>query len=448
MIAVVGPEDSVALVAEVAEELGRRHELLVREYDDPREALAILQGLRGFCDVVLFTGQVPYAIARASDLSEDGPALQYVPHSGADLYRAIAQILRETGGAFPLVSVDALSRDTVARVFRDLDLPVPTVFEVTDLDGSLTYTSSNDWADAHGAALLTGNAQVALTCLASTHDALKQRGLQVRRITHTRVTVAEALERAFLTAELTHAKAGQVAIVLVQLCTVPTSGHLALTPTRRRELLQAQHLLSEVADQLRAQLSQEDACRYLLTSTLGIVEEHLLQGASGRARLATLLAAGQNVRVGIGIGVSVAAALEGAEAALHATATAMPAVVLRPDGRLIDAADYVGSSPTRSPIRDAAAVRLAARLGVGTQSLRQLLQAIRILDTEAVTARQLAEAYGVQPRSARRLLHALAAAGYAHEVDRLQSQRTGRPPTVFAVDLSALVQALGPDAKI
>ena len=89
---------------------------------------------------------------------------------------------------------------------------------------------------------------------------------------------------------------------------------------------------------------------------------------------------------------------------------------------------------------------LADQLGVGTQSLRRLLQAIRSVDSDAVTARQLSDAYGIQPRSARRLLRALTEAGYATEVGRRSGPRTGRPQTVFAVDLPGLSKALGTQA--
>lgn len=443
MIGVVGPADSVALIGEVAAELGRSHELIPRAYQDPREAGDLLDALRGYCDVVLFTGQVPYAIARDRAGGVDqGPALQVVPHSGADLYRVIAQVLRESGGRFPVASLDALDQGTVERVFRDLDLPVPHVFEVDDHNGDLAYTSSHDWAMAHAQAQADGTAEIALTCLASTFAVLSEQGRKVCRIEHTRVTIADALQRAFLTAELWQSRSGQVAVVLVQV--TGTAGQLTLSPGRSRELMEAQSLLVETAGDLRAQLTQRDLGTYVITSTVGVVENDLLR-QSARDPLAALLATSSEVRIGIGTGPTFVSAQAGADDALRATSPATPALILLPDGQL-RGIDEIRSSGTQSAGRDQAVMALADQLGVGTQSLRRLLQAIRSVDTDAVTARQLSDAYGIQPRSARRLLRALTEAGYATEVGRRSGPRTGRPQTVFAVDLTGLSEALGTQA--
>lgn len=447
MIGVVGPPDSVALVCEVADEMGRRDQVLPRTYSDPRDAGDIFERLRGYCDVVLFTGLVPYAIARRrvagrSDRG-DGPELQVVPHSGADLYRLIAQVLRETGGRFPTTSIDALDRATVERVFRDLALPAPSVvFEVDDHDGDLAYTSSGDWAAAHAREQDEGRAEMALTCLASTYEALREQGRPVRRIEHTRVTVATALDRALLTSRLSQSRTSQIAVILVQVVAgAPTQ--LTLGPARSKELIAAQRLLVEAATKLRAQLSQRDVSTYVITTTLGVVEAELLRDRAGYASLAAILATSPEVRVGIGAGATFLAAQVGAEEALRATSAALPAALLAADGSLRAIEALVTEPVPASTAYDQAVMALADQLGVGTQSLRRLLHAIRSVDSDAVTARQLSDAYGIQPRSARRLLRALTAAGYADEVGRRSGPRTGRPQTVFAVDLPGLSHALG-----
>ena len=68
------------------------------------------------------------------------------------------------------------------------------------------------------------------------------------------------------------------------------------------------------------------------------------------------------------------------------------------------------------------------------------------MDPDQITARGLADAYGVEARSARRLLNALRAAGFAEEVGVHVSTGAGRPQTVYRVAMQRLLGAIGVDA--
>jgi predicted ArsR family transcriptional regulator len=58
-----------------------------------------------------------------------------------------------------------------------------------------------------------------------------------------------------------------------------------------------------------------------------------------------------------------------------------------------------------------------------------------------LTARQLGDAYGIEARSARRLLNSLTKAGFATERGKEASRGAGRPQTVFEVHLTSMVAA-------
>lgn len=74
-------------------------------------------------------------------------------------------------------------------------------------------------------------------------------------------------------------------------------------------------------------------------------------------------------------------------------------------------------------------------------TLARLVTAIAQLDAAAVTAQDLAVAYGVAPRSALRLLKTLERAGVATAFGTRSAPRAGRPQTVYRIDVDRLLPA-------
>ena len=77
----------------------------------------------------------------------------------------------------------------------------------------------------------------------------------------------------------------------------------------------------------------------------------------------------------------------------------------------------------------------ARALGLGPFTVMRLASALAKLDPGAVTAGDLATAYGVTARSALRLLSKLERSGTATALGTRVAPRAGRPQTVYRVDL-------------
>jgi hypothetical protein len=107
MIGVVGSADSTARLQRVAADLSMSDQVLVRSYDRLEQAADLAAELDGVCNVLLFTGLVPYELTRERDpgLHSRG---QYVPHGRIDLYRTLALLLSERQGSLPRMSIDTI----------------------------------------------------------------------------------------------------------------------------------------------------------------------------------------------------------------------------------------------------------------------------------------------------------------------------------------------------
>jgi response regulator of citrate/malate metabolism len=109
-----------------------------------------------------------------------------------------------------------------------------------------------------------------------------------------------------------------------------------------------------------------------------------------------------------------------------------------PDGEVLRADP--GGDATTYRLRETrpSTERVAREIGIGPLALTRLTRALRQVDPAAVTASDLALAYGIEARSARRLMTALRRAGIATSNGRQGGPRAGRPQTVYRIDLDRL----------
>jgi len=87
----------------------------------------------------------------------------------------------------------------------------------------------------------------------------------------------------------------------------------------------------------------------------------------------------------------------------------------------------------------APADRALPQIDIGPLSFRRLVRALQQLDPGATSSSELATAYGVTDRSARRLLKRLASIGVAVAIDSSSDGSRGRPKTIYRVDIDRLL---------
>ncbi|MCX4471899.1 hypothetical protein C5N14_26455 [Micromonospora sp. MW-13] len=440
MIGIIGPEDSIRLVQEVAAGEGRAEAVSTRVYTRPEQAPELARELDEVCQVLLFTGRIPYAFASAA--GELRAEIDYVPHAGIDLYRTLSRMLLATGGKLPRVSVDTIDAETVRETYHDIEVAPPTeILPIADSSG-LLFTGLDEITAYHRERYASGAVEACLTCLGAVHRDLADSGVPVWRVEHTRASVRDALRRAWLAAEVRQSRATQIAVMMVDLG-VPTTR--AQDPYQaERQRLRVREALLEHAERMRGRLATVDDRTLLITTTRGTVESAIARHRDGHASLLTLRGVDVEHAVGFGAGTTIAAAEDNARKALALGRHSGDTHVVFPDGEVYSSRE----TAVRPRLRETApgVLRVSEQLRIGPLSTRRLLEALHQMDPDEVTARGLADAYGVEARSARRLLKALRAAGFAEEVGLHVSTGAGRPQTVYRVAMRRLLGAIGAEA--
>lgn len=434
MIGLIGPRDSIALASRVASDLGIQDGVLARAYDSPDEAAALAVELDQVCAVILFTGRVPYTLARHGRPLR--AILDFVPHGGIDLYRTLVLVLRDRAGRLPRMSLDTIERSVVEEIYKDLELPPP--HHVLSLDPDEAEEPVRRTADVtafHLGLVEAGEVDLCLTCLGSVREELARRGIPVVRVEHTRVALRDALQLAMLTDRLARSQATQTAVALIE--GTPQQGSRGSRYARERLTLQVREQALDLAERLQGTLVDRPAGSFLIHSTRGAVEAEF---EGGGERLIGMLHATTTARfsIGFGVGATAASAEEHAREAVALGRTSGEVHLVLDDGSILRLGRELADTGYRLRETDARVLARARELGVGPLTLARLAEALRSIDPTAVTARELADAYGVTPRSALRLLTTLQESGLASVLGARVSPRAGRPQTVFKVNVEGL----------
>ncbi|HZC26604.1 MAG TPA: hypothetical protein VE287_06240 [Actinopolymorphaceae bacterium] len=401
---VVGPSDLVPRVADV---VGRTPTLrAVRlPYRQEQEAVRIVRDNADDVDAWLFTGVVPHEIATAAEVVTL-PA-EHVSYSGLTLLAGLFRLSR-SGGDLTRISIDTLDPDEVTETLTEADLP-------PDAAETMVYAPSvrsRDIVDYHRAARKDG-ATVAITCLRSAYDVLRKE-MPVVRLAPSPHDIRAAVDALALRTRNLHHSDAQVALGFV-------------------ELDKADSQLDRDLAGLGGAVVQIDAENYLLVTTRGPLER-VTDDFRAAPFVGRLAERHRVVRLGFGTGRSAGeAAAHAARALARARAHGDVAAVLAGphDADIV----LTHGVETAAPAAPSDLGRLAQRLGMSRGTLRSLRGFLRTADANHVTATELAQAFAIQERSARRLLKRLERAGAAVAVGTLNEGQMGRPPVIYRVDL-------------
>jgi hypothetical protein len=441
VIGVIGPSDSVARAEIVAVEEGIREAVIPRAYATIAEAPTLARELDPLCQVIVFTGRYPHALTVADGTYQS--ALQFIPHSGADLYATIVRVLKGGDCRWPRTSVDTIDTESLHEAFDDVGLEAPRHVIAPGVDGAeFGARTASDLVAFHRERYDAGEVDLCLTCVGSVFDALQEIGTPTLRIPHTASVVREALRKARLTEQLAITEATQPAAVLVSMSGILAGDdHRPYESQRRR--LRAREAVIDIAERLHGRLADFDAETSMIYASRGMVELAIARISDGHDGPFSLRRLPPEARIGIGLGRTVADAEEHARQALAIGRRDGALHVGFPDG---DVLRIAASGPATYRLREThpGALRVAERLGIGPLALSRLTSALKSLDPSAVTASELARAYGIETRSARRLITSLQKAGIASRLGQQAGAGAGRPQTIYRIDIDKLAGSAEP----
>ncbi len=281
-----------------------------------------------------------------------------------------------------------------------------------------------------------GEVELCLTCMGSVRNELRQLGVPVARIEHTHAALREALRRASLTDRLARTEASQIAVALVEPREQKRQDARSGPYQAQRDELRRRQQVVDLAERLQGTLSRASDGSFLIHTTRGVVTAEL---AGSDARDEDVHEGRDGLLIGYGVGATVARAEANARRSAAIGRRSGGKQVVLDDGAMLRLGDRDALAGTRLRETDPRLLAHAKAVGMGPFTLARLITALATLDPSAVTARDLASAYGVAPRSALRMLASLERSGIAMAVGTRSAPRAGRPQSVYRVDLDRLL---------
>ena len=406
-------------------------ELYPRWYSHQNESVTLARDLNQKTDVILFSGPVPYFLAKKEGVLTV-PA-DYVSFDDVSLMKGFFE-LQIMGVDLSTISIDTITDSTIIRVCKELNIS----YKRMKIKPLTEENVDEDFTQFHAEHFLKGNTTFALTCRTIVYDELTKRDIPCHHLLWTNASIINAFNRLINSYQRSRYRGAQIAIGLIKVKT-PAIVQERILHSRRNHIEIQQRLLN-CSEQLKAGLTELGEGLYVFYTTYGVLKQ-VTKSFTEFPDLTELKQFNVSFYIGIGTGDTVSVAEEGARKALMKAEK-------EGDGHvfiIIDNANLIGpigQTTGRLIVRtESPKLRMLAKeIGITATSLAKMIQLVREEGRHTFSAEQLAAEIGLSTRSARRIITHLMRRGLAEAIGEEALFAQGRPKRIYRIHLDFINQ--------
>ncbi|MDF2963349.1 MAG: transcriptional regulator [Paenibacillus sp.] len=392
------------------------------------EVIDLMVNHSGQVDMWLFSGPLPYETAKQR--GKASVPLFYIPYTGTSLYRTLCEVLYRQKINISELSFDIFSHAELQQLFSELGLEDSPVY-------TKPFTGSDEeLCDHHWKLWSEGKTKAAVTCVWIVQQKLESLGVPVFRVRPTESSVDSVLSSALRTQETLRFKDAQVAVQMIK--TDPYSGV-------SQELYSSDELfnmemavttkLLQYAKKVQGSLKIAGPGRFVIFTARGILRE-LTNNFTSVPALAELQESDSRLMTcGIGIGKTVyEAEILAGQALVHTRQYGEGAWMVFFDDKSITGPLGKPEQLSYSYISEAMQ-QISAASSLSISTLGKINAILNKRGTDEINARELAQQMQILPRSARRILIQLEAAGFAEVIGEDNPHPRGRPRKIYRISI-------------
>ena len=392
-------------------------------YDAP----IFTQQLHDQCDVLLYSGYIPYRISKKF-IPKHVPA-HYVPIKGSSLYRAFYR-LRKKVPHFRTVSIDTLSQKEVENINDELNESIHSVL----YEEALTLSRTGAIVRFHEQNYNAKQTQCALTGLKVVSDALTDKGIPNEWILPTEEDIIVTLERALLATEQRKKAESQIVVGIVYIENLEQQKRQkASEPHIQRLHLDVNKLILDYVEHLEGYLTALSGNEYIFITTRGIFER-VTQGYKLFPLVHDIHKKLQlHVSVGIGFGFSANEAGTHARMALNQSLDfgGQQCFIVKENRSVIGPIKKEVPLTYPLTVTDEKILKKAEKAGISPAYLEKIIAILQRKSVKTFTAQDLANSLGITTRSSHRILLKWLDAGIVKISGMEKVQTRGRPRQVY-----------------
>ncbi|PFH83105.1 hypothetical protein [Bacillus sp. AFS088145] len=427
-IGLVGPEWSLERILSFSKEYEKEFEFFPFAYDEPVETKEIVKKHERDVDVWLFSGQLPYNIAK--NILQSSEKLLYIPHTESTVYKSLLNIMYLTDKLITQFSVDMpsysnLLEDALVQLNKPFDNIYLKKFDEEDINLEEILQYHLELWDAN-------KTEGVLTNFPSIFLELKKREVPVEWISTSRVEIQQTLKLLTEKVKGLYFKDSQIGVELVEIENFEGIIKKAKSPYHLQHIeLRIKDVLLTLCEQLNGSLIEKGYGKYLIYSSRGAIEREINMLENTMEQLS--LEADSKVSVGIGYGETVFSAEKNAIESIQQSKETnnRKIIIVQENGEIIES---VGSKEEITYAYRTDDQELLQKLKLGNISVKtfhKIENLIKRMDWNDFTTKNLAEQLNMTERNARRIVADLCEVELLECIGEESLSYRGRPSKIY-----------------
>ncbi|PEL10476.1 hypothetical protein [Bacillus sp. AFS017336] len=427
-IGLVGPAWSLERILGFSKEYEKEFEFFPFAYDEPVETKEIVKKHDRDVDVWLFSGQLPYNIAKK--LLHSSEKLLYIPHTEATVYKSLLNIMYFTGKLIRRLSVDMpIYSNLLEDALLQLNTPFEQLYikkleeEEIDLEGILQF---------HLELWESNKTEGVLTNFPYIYQELKKREIPVEWISTSRVDIRQTLKLLREKVKGLYFKDSQIAVEFVEIENFESIIKKSKSPYHLQHIeLRIKNVLLTLCERLNGSLIEKGYGKYLIYSSRGAIEREIKMLENTIEQLS--LESDSKVSVGIGFGETVFSAEKNAIESIQQSKemNKRKILIVQGNGEIIES---FGSEEEISYAYRTDDQELLQKLKLGNISVKtfhKIENLIKRMGWSDFTTKNLAEQLNMTERNARRIVADLCEVELLECIGEESLSYRGRPSKIY-----------------
>lgn len=426
-IGVVGPKKSVERILAVAKEFDQGMNFIPYPYTETKETEQIVRENDQYVDHWLFSGPIPYMIAKNAMGTDK--RMEHIYATESSIYKGFLEMVYAQRKLIDRVSIDMLLSTTyMEESLRTINIAVSNLYMKT-FDASI---DPKELLDFHLELWLEKKTDGAMTCYPTVYQALVEAGIPAYWISPSEMEIYQTVRVFVEKVRTSYFKDTQIGIEMIEVEQFDRIKESAKTPYHWQYLeLRIKEALIKLCEQLDGSLLEQGNGRYVIFSSRGTIEREIPVLQETIQYLAK--EADTTVAVGIGFGETAFAAEMNAHRALRQSKekALRDIVMVQDDGTIVEWVGQEEELVYSYRADDNEVLEKLKKGNISAKTYKKLDALLQKMGWEDFTTKDLAKYLQMSERNAQRIVADLCAVELAVCSGEESQTTRGRPSKLY-----------------
>lgn len=428
-IGLVGLGTSIEQILDLAKEYKNELEFISFPYEKTKEVEKIVTDYNSHVDAWLFSGPIPYEIAKKT-LDTD-KTMVYVPATELGFYKAFLEMIYEQGKTIQQLSIDTMSSNIISQeALSQLNIKNPKIYtKVFELNGDI---DTNELFQFHSDLWKQGKIEGVLSYFPLVCKALRENGIPAYWMSMSKMEIRQTLQILSEKVKTAYFKDTQIGVEIIEVEYFNRVAKEMKTPYHLQYLeLRLKAMLIELGEKINGSFLEKGNGRYMIFSSRGAIEREISTLEDTVQKLA--FEADTTVTVGIGFGDTAYSAEINAFRAIHHSKEMKNCeiVIVQDDGKIIESPGNTKELQYDARSQNEVLIEKLEKGNISVKTYKKILAIIQKMGWDDFTTKDLATHLEMTERNVRRIVTEMCEVELAQCIGKEAYATRGRPSKLY-----------------